>query len=202
MKFKIINLSDGSQKDCSFQDLSKFLSPNCIILRVKEEGFESIGLVTHHTLVFFAVEFANYALQNYTDKIIPEAQTCIDLTRKWLEDQSSVSEEELCDIASDASDTADYLDDCTAAYYAVNAAGNAAEAAYAASNYANAASNYAYAANAASNYAYYAADAASNYAYAAGNAAEAAYAAIDAVEDIFDEQNRQATFILNFFGVE
>jgi hypothetical protein len=171
MKFRIINLSDGSQKDCSFQDLSTSLSPNCVILRVKEDGFESIGLVTHHTLVFFAVEFANYALQNYTDKIIPEAQTCIDLTRKWLEDQSSVSEEELCDIASDVSDTADYLDDYTAAYYAVNAAANAA----------------------------------SNYAYAAGNAAEAAdaaYAAIDAVEDIFDEQNRQATFILNFFGVE
>jgi len=183
MKFRIINLSDGSQKDCSFQELSKFLSPNCIILRVKEEGLESIGLVTHHTVVFFAVEFANYALQNYTEKIIPEAQTCIDLTRKWLEDQSSVSEEELYDVASDAAAAADddaaNDDDFTAAYYAACAASNAANAVDACDAYA-------------------AADAASNTAYAA----DATYAAADAAEDILDEQNRQATFILNFFGVE
>jgi len=163
MKFKIINLSDGSQKDCSFEELSISLTPNCIILRVKEEGFESIGLVTHQTLVFFTVEFAHYALQNYTKKILPEAQTCIDLVYKWIKDQSSVSNEEL-KAAADA------------AYYAVYAAADAAaaDAAYAA-----------------------AADAA----YA--NAAIAAYRAADAAgKNRLDEQNRQGTFILNFFGVE
>ena len=181
MKFKIIKLSDGSQKDCSFEELSTSLFANCVILRAKEEGFESIGLVTHHTLTYFAVEFASYALQNYTKKIIPEAQICIALTRKWLEDQSSVSKEELCDIANDASDAADYLDDFTAnaAYYAANAAANAANAAANAASYACA---------------YAAVDAA--------EAADAAYAAVDAVENKLDEQNRQATFILNFFGVE
>ena len=158
MKFRIINLSDGSQKDCSFHDLSKSLSSNCIILRVKEDGFESIGLVTHHTLVFFVVEFANYALQNYTKKITPEAQTCIDLVYKWIKDQSSVSEEELRTAA-----------DATYAAYD-------AYAAYAA----------AYAANAA--------------AYAAAYAT--AFAADAAGIKKLDEQNRQGTFILNFFGVE
>ena len=165
MKFKIINLSDGSQKDRSFHDLSSSLSSSCVILRAKEEGFESIGLVTPHTLVFFAVEFAHYALQNYTKKIIPEAQTCIDLTRKWLEDQSSVSDEELKTAADAAAYAADAA--ANAAYYAANAAANAA---------------YAYAADA--------------------DAADAADAAADAAKNKLFEQNRQATFILNFFGVE
>jgi len=162
MKFRIINLTDGSQKDCSFQDLSKSLTPNCIILRVKEDGFESIGLVSHHTLVVFAVEFAHYALQNYTKKILPEAQTCIDLVYKWIKDQSSVSKEELS-AAADA------------------AASAASAAAYAASSAADAAA----------------------YAASAAYAAYAAIAAADAAgKNRLDEQNRQATFILNFFGAE
>jgi hypothetical protein len=165
MKFRIIDLSGGFQKDCSFQDLSTSLSSNCIILRFKEEGFESIGLVTHHTLVFFAVEFVYYALQNYTKKITPEAQTCIDLTRKWLEDQSSVSKEEL----SAAADAAD------AAYYAYSGAAYAAGSARSAAH--------------ATTYADVAADRAACEAHAAGI-------------NKLDEQNRQATFILNFFGAE
>jgi hypothetical protein len=141
-EFRVINLTDGSQKDCSFESLSNSLFANCIILRVKEDGFESIGLVTHQTLVFFAVEFAHYALQNYIKKILPEAQTCIDLVYKWIKDQSSVSKEELSAAAS-ATDAAN------------------ADTAYA-----------------------------------------AAYAAANAAENRLDEQNRQGTFILNFFGVE
>jgi hypothetical protein len=184
MKFKIINLSDGSQKDCSFQDLSKSLTPNCIILRVKEEGFESIGLVTHHTLVVFAVEWANYALQNYTKKITPEAQTCIDLVYKWIKDQSFVSEEELRTAA-----------DATYAAYDAYAAYAAYAAAYATADAADA-----YAAAAA--YGAYAAAAAAAAAYAAAYAADAADAASAADINRLDEQNRQGTFILNFFGVE
>ena len=152
MKFKIIDLSDGSQKDCSFEDLSTSLYSNCIILRVRKEGLESIGLVTHHTLTYFAVEFANYALKNYTKENIPTAQTCIDLTRKWLEDQSSVSKKELR-TAADAAYAAAYV---------------AAYAAY----------------------------------VAAADATDAAYAAAAAGKNKLDEQNRQGTFILNFFGVE
>jgi hypothetical protein len=164
MKFRIIKLSDGSQKDCSFQDLSKCLSSNCVILRVKEEGFESIGLVTHHTLVVFAVEFAHYALQNYTKKILPETQTCIDLVYKWIKDQSSVSKKELSAAASASADAA--------AYAAAAASAASAAAAYAAADAAAA---------------YDAADAAANAA---------------AGKKKLDEQNRQATYVLNFFGVE
>ena len=131
-------------------------------MRVKEEGFESIGLVTHHTLTYFAVEFASYALQNYSKKIIPEVQTCIALTRKWLEDQSSVSAEEL-KAAANAVYAANAVNAVYAAYYAAYYAANAAYAAY---------------------------------------AANAAYAAANAGKSRLDEQNRQTTFILNFFGVE
>jgi hypothetical protein len=131
-------------------------------LRFKEEGFESIGLVTHHTLVFFAVEFVSYALQNYTKKITPEAQICIDLTRKWLEDQSSVSGEELR----------------TAAFVDGNAYSGAAYAAGSARSAAHA-----------TTYADVAADRAACECHAAGI-------------NKLDEQNRQATFILNFFGAE
>jgi hypothetical protein len=196
MKFRIIDLSGGFQKDCSFQDLSISLYSNCVILTFKEEGFESIGLVTHHTLVFFTVEFVSYALQNYTKKILPEAQTCIDLTRKWLEDQSSVSNEELR-TAAEAADYAAYVAADYAAYVAADAADYAA---YVAADYA----------------AYVAADAA-DAAYAAAHAAHAARSAAHATthadvaadraahaagKNKLIEQNRQATFILNFFGAE
>ena len=168
MKFRIINLSDGYQKDCSFQNLSTSLSSNCIILRFKEEGFESIGLVTHQTLVFFAVEFANYALQNYTKKITPEVQTCIDLARKWLEDQSPVSAEELKAAANDIYNRHKCSSNTAGATYTIQCARSAIHA---------------------TTYADVAADAASNEAHIAG-------------KNKLDEQNRQTTFILNFFGVE
>jgi len=193
MKFRIINLTDGSQKDCSFQDLSKCLSSNCVILRVKEEGFQSIGLVTHQTLVFFAVEFAHYALQNYAKKKSPEAEICISLVRKWIEDDTSVSNEELRAAYAAAYSAAN------AAYAAADAAYYAADAAAAAANAANAAGS-ARSATYAHAHAAYAANAAADAAAATTYAATAAAAA--AGKNKLDEQNRQATFILNFFGTE
>ncbi len=163
MKFIIFNLNDGSQKSCDLAHLSQSLSPNCEIVRIIGDKHEAIGYVSHKTLVHFAVEFAHYALQNYTKKILPEAQTCIDLTRKWLQDQSSVS--------------------------AVQLKQAAAYAAYAA--------NAAYAV-----YAVYAANAAANAADAANAANAAAYAANAAGINKWNEQNRQGTFILKFFGME
>jgi hypothetical protein len=126
-EFRVINLVNGVQEDCSLDDLSLIIGQNCEILRFKEDGFEAIGFVSDQTLVFFAVEFADYALQNYVKKILPEAQTCIDLARKWLEDQSSVSEEQIRTTANDAANAAYAA--ANAAYCAANDA--AAHAAYA-----------------------------------------------------------------------
>jgi hypothetical protein len=169
MNFIIFNLNDGSQKPCNLANLSQSLSPNCEIMRIIGDKHEAIGYVSHKTLVHFAVESADYALQNYSKKILPEAQTCIDLTRKWLQDQSSVSADQLKQAANAAACAAD-----AAHYAAAYAAANAAEAAEAAYDAADAA----YAANAA----YYAANAAG--------------------KNKLNEQNRQGTFILKFFGVE
>ena len=145
MMFKIINLTNGSHKDCSFEELSTSLSVDCEIMLNKEDSFEAIGFVSHKTLVFFSVEFAHYALQNYTKKNIPEAQACIDFTRKWIEDSNSVSTEQLR-AAADAAYAA-----YAAAYaaYAAYAAADAADAAYAnaAAYVAYAAADAAYAAN-------------------------------------------------------
>jgi hypothetical protein len=137
MMFKIINLSDGSQKDCSFEELSTSLVANCEILRLNESGLEAIGFVSHKTLVFFAVEFADYALQNYEKKRLPEAEECIALVTKWIEDDTSVSNEELR-AAANAAYTANAIYAVYAAYdaaYATNAAAYyAAYAAYAAAD--------------------------------------------------------------------
>jgi len=136
-EFRVINLVNGVQEDCSLDDLSAIIGQNCEILRFKEDGFEAIGFVSAQTLVFFAVEFADYALQNYAKKILPDAQTCIDLTRKWLEDQSSVSEEQIRTAVNLAADYADAATNAAieAAYTTIDIgrAGNSAtNAAYAA----------------------------------------------------------------------
>ena len=186
MNFIIFNLADGSQVPCDLANLSQSLSLNCEIMRMVGDKHEAIGFVSPKTLVHFAVESANYALQNYSKEILPEAQTCIDLTRKWLEDSSSVSKEELYAAAYAAN--AAY-----AAYaaYAANAAAYAARAAYYA----------ACAALAAVDAAYYAADAAYAANYAARRAANTT-AANAADKSRLNEQNRQGNFILKFFEVE
>ena len=90
-----------------------------------------MGVISHKTLVLFSVEFAEYALINYAKKKFPEAQTCIHLARKWLEDQESVSNDELRAAARDASYAATAADAATyaATYAAANAAAYAAHAA-------------------------------------------------------------------------
>ena len=173
MNFIIFNLADGSQKPCDLAKLSRSLSPNCEIVRMVGDKHEAIGFVCHKTLVHFAVESANYALQNHSKEILPEAQACIDLIKKWIEDSSSVSNAKL------------------------SAAANAAYAAYVAyTAYADAN------ANAATAYAAYTAatDAAGAAVYHANAAAD--YATDAAGKNKLNEQNRQGNFILKFFEVE
>ena len=131
MNFIIFNLADGSQKPCDLANLSQSLSPNCEIVRIIGDKHEAIGYVSHKTLVHFAVEFAHYALQNYLKVQNPKVQNCIDLTRKWLQDQSSVSVDQLKEAAYAAADAAYAADAADAAYaaYAADAADAAADAA-------------------------------------------------------------------------
>ena len=177
MKYKIV--TSGKSKEVTLSYLSRNLKPSSEFYALSDREVY-LGLISHQTLVLFATELADYAIQNYAKKIIPEAETCIRLTRKWLEDRESVSDEEL-----------------RAAYAATYAAAYAA-ATYAAADAAaaNAAANAAYAAYAAANAAAAAADAA---AYAANAAAYAAYIAASAAGVAREKELlRQGTFILDF----
>ena len=144
MNFLVFNLDDGSKKPCHITELSKSLAPNCEILREVGDSYEAIGFVSHSLLVYFCAEFAEYALQNYANEKIPEAEECLSLARKWIENPNSVSRKELISAAAAANAAANAAAYATA-YAAANAAAYAANAANAAA-YATAA---AYAADAA-----------------------------------------------------
>jgi len=194
MAYKIISLVDGSTKSCDLVNLSQSLSLNCEVLREVDGSHEAVGFVNHETLVFFAVEFADYALNNYTKQKSQETESCITLTRKWLKAHDAVSNEELRAAANVAyaADAAASVAANAAAYAAVNAAAYAADAtnAYAAVYAA------AYAVNAA-HAAVYAAD---TDAYAAhADAATAAYATA-AKKSKKKEKERQGNFILSYFN--
>ena len=174
MTYKIV--TSGETKEVSLAEISRNLKIQSEIYALSDREIY-LGLISHKTLVLFSTEFADYALQNYAKKKIPEAEICIRLTRKWLEDQSSVSAEELKTAANAAADAA------YAAYHANSAAAYAAAA------------NAAYAAYAAADAAYAAASAASATAYASHATCDAAYAA---GADKDREFIRQGEFIIDF----
>ena len=130
MTYQIISTLDGSVTNCSLAELSQKLKLNCILAELNADNtiIDSWPLV-HETLVTFAVEFADYALNHYSKKKSPEAETCIALTRRWLKNYNSVSNEELkvaADAAADAADAATYA--AADAAYAAAAAGKSREA--------------------------------------------------------------------------
>jgi len=177
MTYRIISTFDGSITNCSLSELSQKLKLNCILAELNADNtiIDSWPLV-HGTLVTFAVEFADYALKHYAQQKIPEAEACIALTRRWLKNAHSVSNEELTAAAD-------------AAYHAADANAAADAAADAAAYAADAARAAAYAA------AYAARDAARASANAAANAANAANAAVKGREA---ELIRQGGFIVEY----
>ena len=135
MTYQIISTFDGSTETCSLSELSRQVKLNYILCELDADGtlIDSWPL-DHRALVTFAVEFADYALKHYTKKKIPEAEACITLTKQWLKNQDSVSNEEL-KVAANAAVAAAYAAyAATAAAYAADAA--AADAATAAAAYA------------------------------------------------------------------
>jgi pyruvate/2-oxoglutarate dehydrogenase complex dihydrolipoamide acyltransferase (E2) component len=178
MTYRIISTFDGSITNCSLSELSSLLKINSILCELNADDtiIDSWPLV-HGTLVTFAVEFAEYALNHYTQKKIPEAEACNTLTRKWLKNAHSVSNEELRAAANAAyaAPAADAARAAEAAAHAADAA-RAAEAAAHAADAARAAEAAAHAARAAHAAAYAAADAAyAAHAAAAGKSREAEY---------------------------
>jgi hypothetical protein len=93
MKYKIV--TSGDTKEVTLGDISRNLKTQSEFYSIQEDGEIYLGMISHKTLVFFATEFAHYALQNYAKKKYPESEICIALIRKWIEDDISVSNEEL-----------------------------------------------------------------------------------------------------------
>ena len=187
MTYRIISTFDGSLTNCSLSELSSQLKINSILCELNADDtiIKSWPLV-HSTLVTFAVQFADYALKNYTQKKIPEAETCIALTRQWLKNAHSVSNEELQVAANAAYDAAHAV--VGVGLGGDGRAGAAAHAANAAYDAAHAAAHAAHAANAAY-----------DAAYAAAHAAHAAaYAAYDAGKSREAELIRQGEFIVEY----
>ena len=141
MKYKIVTF--GTSKEVTLGEISRNLAISSEVYTLSD-GEIYLGMISHKTLVLFATEFAHYALQNYAKKKSPKVEICISLVRKWIEDDTSVSNEELR-VAAYAAHAADYAAAYAAytAYYAAHAADYAADYA---SNAAAAAADAAYAA--------------------------------------------------------
>jgi hypothetical protein len=131
-------VTSGTSKEVTLDRLSHSLRLHSEIYSIQEDGEIYLGVISRKALIFLATEFADYALKNYAKKEIPEAEVCLSLTRKWIEDDSSVSNEELKTAADAvyAADAAAANANAAAAAYATNATYTAAYAA----SYADAAS--------------------------------------------------------------
>jgi hypothetical protein len=126
-------VTSGTFKEVTLGGISRNLGISSEVYALSD-GETYLGMISHKILVFFATEFADYTLKNYARKKNPKAEICISLIRKWIEDDTSVSNEELRVAAYAA-----YADAAAAAAAAAYAAYDAAYAAAAANAAANAA---------------------------------------------------------------
>jgi hypothetical protein len=130
-------VTSGTSKEVTLGGISRNLGISSEVYALSD-GETYLGMISHKTLVFFATEFTDYALKNYAKKKNPKAEICISLIRKWIEDDTSVSNEELR-VAAAAANAAAYTAAAAAAAYTANAAAYTAAAAAAAANAAYAA---------------------------------------------------------------
>jgi hypothetical protein len=100
-------------------NLSSNLKVNSEIYLLKEDKEILLGFVSHSLLVYFCVEFADYAFKNYEKHKTSTTEDCICLIRTWLKDPSSVSSEVIKNTAHSTAST--YSTD-----YAANAVAYAA----------------------------------------------------------------------------
>ena len=139
MNLKIV--SKGHGKIGNIIHLSQGLSIDSEIYLIKENKEILLGFINHSLLILFVTEFAewalqNYSNQNYTKSKTHEAELCISLIKKWIEDNDSVSRKELTAAAN-------------AVYYTANSPYNAVYYAAKATDYSIASEYSSYAAYAA-----------------------------------------------------
>ena len=160
-RYTLIDPVTGQQTSLSEAELTRNLRISCILLR----GDEHLGIITHRDLVSFSRWCADEALARSGREPDQRTVHALVLVDRWLEDERSLSNEEL-----EAAAGASWAAWAAAAAGAAGAAADAAEAAARASWAAWAAAEAADAARAAAE----AAEAAARASRAAWAAAEAA----------------------------
>ena len=135
--YEVIDPLTGSRWKGDLKKLSRNLKINALLCSVSEDGARTnLGLILQRDVVFFTLQWAKSVIKD----LVPEVLKCFELTEKWLEDEDSVTKEELRSAAY----VADYPAD--AAAYAASTPADAAH--HAADAAANAAYAYVYDANA------------------------------------------------------
>lgn len=79
--------------------LSRNLALDAEVFLIEGDSKKSIGFFSHKMLVYFASEFAEYAMKNYLPNGMAE-RNLLGLVRKWLEDPDSVSPDTMHKISS------------------------------------------------------------------------------------------------------
>jgi hypothetical protein len=100
--------SDGTQAigKVSLQRLSREIVRDCEIYDITD-GEIYLGSLSHKKLVYILLSLTIQAIKAITSEINPEAELCIQLCERWLEDPKSISKEESRTAAHAAQDILD-----------------------------------------------------------------------------------------------
>ena len=90
-RYTLIDPVTGQQTSLSEAELTRNLRISCILLR----GDEHLGIITHRDLVSFSRWCAGEMLAKVKGTPAPETQYVLTMVDQWLEDQQSVTPEEL-----------------------------------------------------------------------------------------------------------
>jgi len=127
-RYTLVDSVTGKQTFLSEIDLTRNLQLSCILLR----GNEHLGIITHRDLVAFARWCAGETLTLLVDEPDLKVTHALSLVDQWLEDQQSVTPEELEAAAGAAARAAQAARAARAAAEAAEAARTAGAAAWAA----------------------------------------------------------------------
>ena len=97
--YEVIDPLTSSRWQGDLKNLSRNLKVNALLCSVSKDGARTnLGLILHRDIVLFALQWAK------SDKKdpVPEVLKCFELTEKWLEDEDSVTKEEIRDAARSA----------------------------------------------------------------------------------------------------
>jgi len=105
-KFKIVYKNyKTSHFVSSIRNLSRNISDNCEIYEVTDDELY-IGHILKKSFLFISVNIADYFLrnfarrrENFSEKILKSAESCVDVSKRWLDDSESVSAKEAGQIA-------------------------------------------------------------------------------------------------------